>query len=182
MRRVIVPALVAVAMVASSSVNASAFGLFDKLCRNNCDACCDVEPACGCEATCAAACEPACGCEVADPCCDAGCCKPKMGLLHRLFAKHCNACDSCCEPTCAAPAACCEPTCAAPAACCEPACGCEVADACCDAPRHSRIKGLLGRLFHKNSCCDSDCCAEPACGCEAACEPACGCEPTCGCN
>jgi len=195
MRRVIVPALLAIAMVASSSVNASAFGLFDKLCNKGCDSCCDVEPTCGCEAPCAAAptcgCEapcaaPACGCEVVDPCCDSGCSRPKMGLLKRLFAKHNNCCDSGCavEPACGceAPAACCEPTCAA-----APTCGCEVVDPCCDAPKcGSKIKGLLAKLFHKNnSCCDSGCAAEPACGCEAVapcCEPTCGCEPTCACN
>lgn len=188
MRRVIVPALVAFAMVASSSANASAFGLFDKLCGHSCDSCCDVEPTCGCEPTCAAACEPACGCEVVDPCCDSGCCGGKKmgGLLGRLFHKHNRGCDSCCEPacgcepTCAAP---CEPTCAAP---CEPACGCEVVDPCCDpcGKHHGLLKGLFGKIFHKhNHGCDS--CCEPACGCEptcaAPCEPTCGCEPSC-CN
>jgi hypothetical protein len=191
MRRVIVPALMAIAMVAASSVNASAFGLFDKLCNKGCDSCCDVEPTCGCEApaccepTCAApapCCEPACGCEVADPCCDSGCGGRKKGLFSCLFGKRNRGCDSCCEPTCAAPAP-----------CCEPACGCEVIDPCCDsgccAPKKScGLKGLFGKLFKKNNCCDSGCCAEPTCcaepvcGCEApaCCEPTCGYEPSCG--
>ena len=144
MRRVFVPALMAVALVALSSVNASA-GLFDKLCGNSCDSCCDVEPTCGCEApaccepTCAApapCCEPTCAapapcCEPVDPCCDSCCSKPKFGgLLKKLFAGHgCGCDDGCCaEPTCGceAPAACCEPTCAAPAPCCEPTCASEI--------------------------------------------------------
>ena len=201
MRRVIVPALMAIAMVASSSVNASAFGLFDRMCGNSCDSCCDVEPTCGCEApaccepTCAApaCCEPTCaaptcGCEVVDPCCGA----PRHrhgGFLSRLFGKRNRCCDSgCCEPACG---------CEAPAPCCEPACGCEVVDPCCSAPRH-RHGGFLSNLFGKrNRCCDSGCCeapcceptcaapapcCEPTCGCEApaCCEPTCGCEPSCG--
>lgn len=186
MRRVIVPALLAVAMVAASSANASAFGLFDKLCNKGCDTCCDAEPACGCEAPCA----PNCGCEVVDSCCDP-CAKPKCGLLSRLFSKHRGGCDTgCCEPACGCEAAC-EPACGCEAACepacgceaaCAPTCGCEVADPCCGRPScGSKIKGLFSRLFHKhNRGCDS--CGEPACGCEAACEPACGCEPSCGCG
>jgi hypothetical protein len=195
MRRVIVPALLAIAMVASSSVNASAFGLFDKLCNKGCDSCC--EPACGCEAACEptcgceAACEPACGCEVVDPCCDSGCCgRPKFGgLFSCLFKKH-RGCDSCCEPACGCEAApCCEPACGCEAAC-EPACGCEVAAPCCDSGCCGKKKfgGLFSCLFKKHRGCDS--CCEPACGCEAApcCEPTCGCEaapccePTCGCE
>jgi hypothetical protein len=178
MRRVIVPALLAIAMVASSSVNASAFGLFDKLCNKGCDSCC--EPACGCEAQCCeptcgceAACEPACGCEVADPCCDSGCCgRSKFGGLFSCLFKKNRGCDSCCEPAC-------EPACGCEPACCEPACGCEVADPCCDSGCGAKKCGLFSRLFNKhrggNSCC------EPACGCETqCCEPTCGCEPSCG--
>ncbi len=90
MRRVIVPALLAIALVATSTTTANA-GLFDKLCGNSCDSCCDVEPACGCEAACEpacgceVACEPACGCET--DCCDSGC-GSKGGFLKRLFGKH----------------------------------------------------------------------------------------------
>ena len=188
MRRVIVPALLAIAMVASSSVNASAFGLFDKLCHKGCDSCC--EPACGCEAPCEpacgceAACEPACGCEVAAPCCDTGCCKPRgCGLFAKLFRKHRS---NCCEPACGCEAPC-EPACGCEAPC-EPACGCEVVEPCCDTgcckPRGC---GLFGKLFGKhrhNNCCEPACgceaACEPACGCEAPCEPTCGCEPSCG--
>ncbi len=144
MRRVIVPALLAIALVATSSVNASA-GLFDKMCGNNCDSCCDVEPTCGCEPTCCAA-EPACGCEVADPCCDSGCGGHRKGFLKRLFSKHHNGCDSCCdiEPACG---------CEAPAPCCavEPACGCEVVDPCCDSGCGGHRKGFLKRLFSKHT-------------------------------
>ncbi len=193
MRRVIVPALLAIAMVASSSVNASAFGLFDKLCNKGCDTCCDVEPACGCEAPCAptcgceAPCAPSCGCE-ADPCCDSGCGRPKMGLLKRLFAKHHNCCDSCCEPACGceviAPACGCEAPCAPTCGCeapCAPSCGCE-ANPCCGS-HGGKMHGLFAKLFRKhNKCCDSCCDVEPTCGCEAPCEPTCGCEPSCGCG
>ena len=198
MRRVIVPALLAVAMVAMSSANASAFGLFDKLCnKGGCDTCCDVDPACGCEAPCA----PTCGCEVADPCCGDPCAKQKKcGLFSRLFSKHRSGCDTgCCEPACGCEAAC-EPACGCEAAC-EPACGCEApcapscgceADPCCGQSKPGcKIKGMFSRLFSKrnrgcDSGCDNGCCSEPACGCEptcgceAACEPTCGCEPSCG--
>ncbi len=202
MRRVIVPALLAIAMVAGSSANANAFGLFDKLCGGGgCDTGCAAEPACGCEAACepacgceaacAPACEPACGCEVVDPCCDSGCGGKKTGLLKKLFGKlHRNGCDSGC-------AAACEPACGCETACapaCEPACGCEVVDPCCDSGCGGRKRGgLLKKLFgnlHKGGC-DNGCAAacEPACGCEvaAACggcaaEPTCGCEPSCGCG
>ena len=190
MRRVIVPALLAIALVATSSVNASAFGLFDKLCNKGCDTCCDVEPACGCEAPCA----PTCGCEMADPCCDSGCSKPKFGLFKKLFSKHNSCCDTGCEPACGCeiiePACGCEP---APCGCAAPSCGCEV-DPCCDTPAcGGKLRGMLSKLFRKhNNCCDSGCgcaaeptcCAEPTCGCEApaCCEPTCGCEPSCGCN
>ncbi len=199
MRRVIVPALMAVAMVAASSANASAFGLFDKLCGNGCDSCCDVEPACGCEVACA----PTCGCEVADPCCDPCAKKGCGGLLARLFSRHHGGCDTgCCEPACGMEvASCCEPACGCEAPCepacgceapCAPTCGCEVADPCCSKPScGDRVKGFFSKLFNRHSCgCDS-CAAptcgceapcEPACGCEAPCAPACGCEPTCGCE
>lgn len=178
MRRVIVPALLAIVMVASTSSNVSAFGLFDKFCNKGCDSGC-AEPACGCEA----ACEPTCGCEApacgyeADPCCDSGCGKKcGGGLLSKLFGKHrSRGCDSGC---CAEPACGCETACA-------PACGIEVAscggcDSCCSKPKGL---GLFKKLFskHRGHGCDSGCCAEPACGCEAACEPTCGCEaPSCG--
>lgn len=181
MRRVIVPALLAIALVASSSVTASA-GLFDKLCGNSCDSCCDIEPTCGCEAPCAA---PTCGFESVDSCCDSGCSRPKFGLLKKLFSKHhSNHCDSGCEII--------EPACGCEAPACggcavEPACGCEVVDACCDSG-YSRPKfGLLKKLFskHRNNGCDSGCeIIEPACGGCAA-EPTCGCEaigPSCGCG
>lgn len=180
MRRVFIPALLAVALVATSSVNASAFGLFDKLCGKSCDSCCDIEPACGCEV--AAPCyeAPTCGCEVVEPCCDTGCAAPKMGLLKRLFGCKDSACDTGCEviePACG---------CEVVAPCyAEPACGCEVAAPCCDSAPKCGVKGLLSRLFKKNSCCDSGCeVIEPACGCEAPCftEPTCGCEPSCGCG
>ena len=154
MRRVFIPALLAVAFVASSSVNASAFGLFDKLCNKGCDSCCDVEPACGCEApvACGCAVEPTCG---AEPCCDSGCGIAKPGLLSRLFHKH-HGCDSCVEPACG-----CEPACPQQ---CGPTCG-------------EKVKGFLKGLFHKHhNCCD----AGPTCGCEVAPAP-CGCaEPSCG--
>ncbi|TWT51170.1 hypothetical protein Pla22_39470 [Rubripirellula amarantea] len=173
MRRVFIPALLAVAMLAVSSSSASAFGFLDKLCNNDCDTCCDVEPACGCEFA-----APTCGCEVVDPCCDSPCGKPKFGLLKKLFAKHNNCCDSGCEimePACGCEIM--EPACGCEVA--APSCGCEV-DPCCDsAPAcGSKIKGLFSKLFHKhNNCCDT----EPACGCEYI-EPACGCEPSCGCG
>ena len=148
MRRVIVPALLAIALVATSSVNASAFGLFDKLCNSGCDTGCAVEPACGCEAPidCGCAAEPTCGCEVAPSCgcevaptcgceapacgCDSGCSMPKMGLLKRLFGKrHCGCDSGCAEPACGCEII--EPTCAAPCGCAaEPTCGCEVAPTC----------------------------------------------------
>jgi hypothetical protein len=190
MRRVIVTAMLAVAFVATSSVNASAFGLFDKLCKSDCDSGCAAEPACGLEAACGCAAEPACGCEApapacgceaVDPCCDSGCSRPKLGLLKKLFSKH-NACgcDSGCaaEPACGLEAACCaaEPACGceAPA----PTCGCEVVDPCCDAPKcGGKVRGLLSKLFNKHKGCGCDSCDS---GCAA--EPACGCEPTCGCN
>ncbi len=185
MRRVIAPALLAVAFVAFSSVDASAGHLFGKLFgHSSCDSCCDVEPACGCEAPAcgceAPACgcaEPACGCEA--PACDSCCNKPVRGLLAKLFSKHSCGCDSGCAPACGCemePACGCEAPacgCAEPACGCEaPACGCEAPACGCDSGCSKPVRGLLHKLFHKHSCCDSGCSIEPACGCEA---PACGC-------
>ena len=189
MRRVIVPALLAFALVASTSADAQAFGLFGKLCGGGCDTGC-AEPACGCEVVMEPACgceapAPTCGCEVVDPC---GCAPKKHGgLLKKLFGKFHK--SSCCDSGCAVEPACgceiVEPACgceiAAPACGCEvaaPTCGCEVVDPCC-APKKKHF-GLLKKLFSKkHSCCDSGCdmgCApEPTCGCEII-EPACGCE------
>ncbi len=188
MRRVIVPALLAVAMVAGTSANANAFGLFDKLCKSGCDTGCAVEPACGCEIPCEPACgievaAPMCGCEVA-PACDSHC-GHKGGLLSKLFGKRHQGCDSCCdvvEPVCGCEVvAPCEPCLP------EPVCGCEVAAPVCDSPCGGpKPFGFLKKLFggHHNHGCDS-CCdvVEPACGCEII-EPACGCEtaPACGCH
>lgn len=173
MRRVFIPALMAAVMVVVSSSNVSAFGFLDKLCSNDCDACCDMEPACGCEIA-----APTCGCEIAEPCCDAPSCGPKFGLLKRLFEKHNHGCDCGCEIA--------EPVCGCEIV--EPACGCEMAPACdpCGKPAcGSKIKGLFSKLFHKHSSgCDCGCEIEPACGCETF-EPACGCEvaaPSCGCG
>ncbi|MEO1527015.1 MAG: hypothetical protein AAFX06_16370, partial [Planctomycetota bacterium] len=177
MRRVIVPALLAVALVASTSADAQAFGLFGKLCGGGCDTGC-AEPACGCEVVM----EPACGCEAPAPSC--GCevvapsCGPKFGggLLKKLFSKHnkCG-CDMGCavEPACgceiaapacggcAAPAPTCGCEVAAPTCGCEvaaPACGCEVVDPCGCAPKKRHFGGLLKKLFSKkHSCCDSGC-------------------------
>ncbi len=176
MRRVIVPALIAIAMVAASSANASAFGLFDKFCNKGCDSCCDVEPACGveaaCEPTCGceAPCEPACGAEPACGC-EAGCASKAKGLLQRLFHKHSS---NCCEPVCGA-----EPTCGCEAPS-EPVCGCETVDECCDPCARPKLglKGLFSNMFnkHRSDCCEPACGAEPTCGCE----PTCGAEPSCG--
>lgn len=167
MRRVLVPGLLAIALVASSSANASAFGLFDRLSNRGCDS--------GCEVACAPVCEPVCGYEVVDPCCP-----PKRGLLHNLFHRNRGGCDSGCaavEPVCGFEPVC-EPV-------CEPACGYEVAPSCgCEAScgKKRPLGGLLHKLFHRNrGCCDSGCeMIEPACGCE----PACGFEvaPSCGCG
>ncbi|QDV43093.1 hypothetical protein Enr13x_29470 [Stieleria neptunia] len=203
MRRVIVPALLAVALVASTSSNASAFGLLEKLCKSGCDTGCAAEPACGCEVACEPACgcevavpcgcaaEPMCGCEVVDPCgCDSGC-KKHGGLLAKLFGHRggCGCDAGCCdvEPACGCEVA--APCCAPEPACgCEiaaPACGCEVpaCDSCCG-PKKSHF-GLLKKLFSKKSSCGCDmgCAAEPTCGCGFV-EPACGCEVAapCGCN
>ncbi len=174
MRRVYVPVLMAAVMVILSASNASAFGFLDKLCKSDCDACCDMEPACGCEA-------PSCGCEAApscgcDPCCDAPSCGPKFGLLKKLFHKHNHGCDSGCQII--------EPACG-----CEigPACGCEVAPSCgcdpCAKPSCGhKIKGLFSKLFqHHNHGCDCGCEIEPACGFEMASSCGCG-APACGCG
>lgn len=162
--------MLAIALVATSSANASAFGLFDKLCNRGCDSGCDipVEPVCGCEPVC----EPACGYDAVDPCC-----APKRGLLDKLFHRDGGCCDSGCDPE---PVCGCEPV-------CEPVCGLEPAygsDCGCDDPCGKRrpLGGFFHKLFHHNkSCCDSGCeIVEPACGCE----PACGFEvaPSCGCG
>jgi hypothetical protein len=179
MRRVIVPALLAVAMIAFSSADANALGLFDW--SNKGDNCCDVEPVCAAEPNCGceAACEPACSIE-ADPCCDPCGRKPKWCLLN-LFSKNNNCCDQCggdacgCEPACAAPY---EPTCGCEAPCETPVCGCEVVDPCCDSG-FGKPKWCLFDLFSKkNQCCDT-CGGGPNCGC-GGCEPTCGCEAACG--
>lgn len=164
MRRVLVPGLLAIALVVTSSANASAFGLFGKSFHRGCDAGC--EPVCGCEV----AYEPVCGCEVVDPCCP-----PKKGLLHKLFHRHHSPCCAP-EPVCG-----CEPVCEPVCGCepiCEPACGFE--PACCDAPcgKKRPFRGFFHRMFHRSpGCCDV---VEPVCGCE----PACGFEvaPSCGCG
>ncbi len=169
MSRFLVPAVLALAVVACNVQEASAFGHLKSL-FGGCDSGCDVacEPTCGCEPIC----EPVCGCEVVEPCC-----APKQGLLQRLFAKK-HGCDACCEPVCE-PVCGCEPV-------CEPVCGCEVVDPCCDsAPCCDRpVMGLFKKLFsRKNACCDSGCdIVEPTCGCEYI-EPSCGFEaPACGCG
>lgn len=158
MRRAIFPALLAIALVAFSSADAQAFGLFHHFGGNDCDACCDTvaEPACGCE-------EPVCGCEVVEPCCD----QPKHGLLHRLFHHKDACCDSGCgeivEPACGCEAPIAQPACGLEA----PACGC---DAPCHKPHHA-IGGFFKKLFHHHDdCCDSACgeIIEPACGFESA--------------
>lgn len=182
MNRILVPAVLAVALVASSASNASAFGHLSSL-FGGCDSGCDVacEPVCGCEPVC---CEPVCGVE---PMCgrEAPCCAPKkQGLLQKLFSccKKDNSCDAgCCEivePACGCEPVCCEPVCGV-----EPMCGCEPA---CDSAPCRPFGGLFSRLFCKKSACDSGCCeiVEPTCGCEPTCgvEPMCGCEAPCGCN
>ena len=187
MRRAIVPALLAIVIVAGSSVNASAFGLFNGFGHHGCDSGCEAacppacvaEPTCGCEYI-----EPACGCEAVEPCCG----QKKHGLLHRLFHHNNDCCDSGCavvEPTCGCEVV--EPTCGcevvAPTCGCEvaaPSCGCE--PSCCDHIRglKHKVDGFFGKLFHKrDNCCDSNL-YEPTCGCE----PSCGFEaaPACGCG
>lgn len=168
MRRVIVPALLAVCIVAGNSADAG-FGLFDRLCNRGCDAAPVCEPSCGYEIA-----QPVCGCEVVDPCCNP---RPKFGgLFKKLFNKN-NGCDAapCCD---IAPV--CEPTCGceiAPVDCgcavIEPACGCE------PAPCHKPLfGGVFKKLFKKNTGCSDPCAIEPACGCE----PTCGIAPSCGCG
>ena len=185
MRRVIAPALMALAFVAFSTVDASAGHLFGKLFgHSSCDACCDAEPACGCEApACGCAAEPACGCEAPAcgceaPACDSGCAKPVRGLLAKLFHKHNSCCDMGCEPACGCEVV--EPACGCEAPACgcaaEPACGCEAPACGCEAPAcdsgcSKPVRGLLHKLFHKHSSC-----------CDMGCEPACGAEPSCGCG
>ena len=173
MRRVIVPALLAVAMIAFTSADANA-GLFDWC--NKGDSCCDVEPVCAAEPTCGceAACEPVCAVEP-DDCCDP-CAPKKSWCLFDMFSKKHNHCDTCgcdpCEPVCAAP---CEPACEMP---CEPTCGCEAPapicgceDPCCGGGCGCGQKKswcLFDMFSKKNNCCDT-------CGCDP-CEPTCGCE------
>ncbi len=165
MRRILVPAVLAVALLAGNASNASAFGHVKSLFgggNSGCDTAC--EPVCGCEPVC----EPVCGCEiVVEP----ACCTPKTGLLHKLFHHHKSSCDTgCCEV--AAPV-CYEPV-------CEPACGFE--PTCCDSKPCRPFGGFFARMFEKKHCCDSAC--EPTCGCETtfACEPTCGIEAPCGCH
>ena len=175
MRRVIVPALLAIALVASSSANANAFGLFGFCKTDACDACepvcgAEAEPTCGCEEPV----EPVCGAEVVDTCDGAACGGRIKGIFARMMAKH--GCDDSCEPVCGAEE---EQSCGCeePVEPVEPTCGCE-ADAGCDGVAcGGRIKGLFARMMAKHSC-------EPTCGAEE--EPSCGCEepvePTCGCE
>ena len=149
-------------MIAFSSADAQAFGLFDHFSHSGCDACGEViaEPTCGLEA-------PACGCEVVEPCCDSG----KPGLLHRLFNHHGGGCDSCCGEII-------EPACGFEAPIVEPACGCGAVGPCdCGGGCHKRpFGGFFHNLLkgHGGGC---DACGggfvEPTCGLEAA--PACGC-------
>lgn len=173
MRRVIVPAVLALALIAGQAQNASAFGHLKSLFGgSSCDSCC--EPVCGCEPVCEPVCgcepvcEPVCGCE---PICEPACAAPRRGLLARLFHKHDACCDApVCEPVCG-----CEPICEPVCGCepiCEPACGCE--PVCCDsAPRCNLFDGLKNLFRRGHSSCD--------CGCDVI-EPVCGCEPSCGCG
>lgn len=120
MRRVIVPALLAIAMVASSSANANAFGLFGFCKTDACDACepvcgAEAEPTCGCEEPV----EPVCGAEVVDTCDGAACGGRIKGIFARMMAKH--GCDDSCEPVCGAEE---EPSCGCEEPV-EPTCGCE---------------------------------------------------------
>jgi hypothetical protein len=118
---------------------------------------------CGCQPT---ACEPACA--EATPCGECNQCCPKRcdlfaGLKGLFDCKRCGksrcACESACEPACAAPAAC-EPA-------CEPAC-----NTC--APCKKRCWKPLFCKPCKSACAPA---CEPACAAPAACEPAC--EPAC---
>lgn len=122
-KRICVPALLAIAFLALATSGAEA-GLFGRKSK-----CC--EPACcapACEPSCCAAqscCEPSCcavesccepSCCAAQSCCEPApcCCKRGPGLFERMcgmFKR--NRCKSnCCAP------ACCEPS------CCAPSCGC----------------------------------------------------------
>ena len=80
----------------------------DPCCEDPCNV---VDPSCGCNT------DPSCGCEVTT-----SCCKPRRGLLDRIFARGSNCCETdCCDAGC-------EPTCgAAP-------CGCHSAPAAGEAP------------------------------------------------
>lgn len=98
-------------------------------CASSCDAAPACEPSCGApaaapcgcaaEPSCGCAAEPACGCEPAccEPACDP-CCKPRFGLLKKLFSRH-----RCCAPACCVEVSCgcaAEPSCG----CAAPSCGC----------------------------------------------------------
>ena len=71
--------------------------------RACCDSGCATDPSCGCEiSSCDPCAAPTCGCEVnaCDPCgCDTACCKPRRGLLSKLFAKK-SCCDAGCDTGC----------------------------------------------------------------------------------
>lgn len=173
MRRIFVPAVLAMALLAGNASSASAFGHLKSLFGGNsaCDtACCEpvCEPVCGCEPV---YCEPICG---AEPCS-----APKMGLLQKLLhKKNCFASspyDACCEPVCGV-----EPMYSGPVCGVEPMCGAE--PVCCEpAPAPCRpFGGFFARMFSKKHACDAGCCdvIEPSCGFE----PTCGCEAPCGCH
>jgi hypothetical protein len=110
-----------------------------------------------------------------------------------LFGGHHKRSDSCCAPSCCAPAeaACCpdpccaapcEPACCAPDACaapCADACAAPCAETCCPAPhcgKHRRGlfrggRGLFKGRGHKRGCCDTGCapsCCAPVDACCAA--------------
>jgi hypothetical protein len=120
MNRVFALAAAAVLFVSSTS-DAHAFGLLNRLwggngcCAPACEpACCAPEPTCCApEPTCCApeptccAPEPACGCE--PTCCDS--CHRRCGLLDGLFGwlrscRHNHCCAPACEPSCG-----CAPSC-----------------------------------------------------------------------
>jgi hypothetical protein len=179
MRNVSIPALMVALACMFCTNDASAFGLLDKMCgKSACDSGC-AEPVCGCEVIV----EPACGCEVAAPVCDAPCGKRKLGLLHKLFHKHNHGCDA--GPACGCEVIA-EPVCgceviAEPACGCEiavPACGCDVVGPCSKPSCGAKVKGLLGKLFHKHN---RGCDVGPTCGCEVAVGPSCGTDAGCGC-
>ena len=195
MRRVLVPALLAIALVACSNVDVQA-GLFSKLCGGGgcaaepscgcevagcADGCGYVEPSCGLEAApCGGGClggcgmaAPSCGCEVAPSCgCDVApsCGAPKRGLLAKLFGG-CGGGGSDCgcsaEPTCGVEVMGCG-GCAGDCGIAAPSCGCEVAAPCgCDSGCGPAPKkcGLLGKIFGKRGG-GCGCAAEPTCGVE----------------